>query len=44
MDAEGRLIGRPKKGETGLAYIGAYLVHPRLFANVRLSKFSMNVL
>lgn len=44
MDAEGRLTGRPEKDETGLAYIGAYLVHPRLFANVRLSKFSMNLL
>lgn len=44
VDAEGRLTGRPKPGETGLAYIGAYLVHPRLFANVRLSKFSMNLL
>jgi N-acetyl-alpha-D-muramate 1-phosphate uridylyltransferase len=44
IDAEGRLTGRPKPGETGLAYIGAYLVHPRLFANVRLSKFSMNLL
>jgi MurNAc alpha-1-phosphate uridylyltransferase len=44
MDAEGRLTGRPAKGETGLAYIGAYLVHPRLFANVRLPKFSMNLL
>jgi MurNAc alpha-1-phosphate uridylyltransferase len=44
MDADGRLTGRPKQDEMGLAYIGAYLVHPRLFANVRLSKFSMNVL
>lgn len=43
-DADGRLLGRPRPGETGLAYIGAYLVHPRLFANVRLSKFSMNLL
>jgi MurNAc alpha-1-phosphate uridylyltransferase len=43
-DAEGRITGRVKPGETGLAYIGAYLVHPRLFANVRLSKFSMNLL
>jgi len=41
-DADGRLTGRPAKDETGLAYIGAYLVHPRLFANVRLTKFSMN--
>lgn len=44
VDAEGRITGRPKPNETGLAYIGAYLVHPRLFANVRLSKFSMNLL
>jgi MurNAc alpha-1-phosphate uridylyltransferase len=44
MDAEGRLTGRPARNETGLAYIGAYLVHPRLFAHVRLSKFSMNLL
>ncbi|MGE0007205.1 MAG: nucleotidyltransferase family protein [Parvibaculaceae bacterium] len=43
-DAGGRIIGRPGRDETGLAYIGAYLVHPRLFANVRLSKFSMNLL
>jgi MurNAc alpha-1-phosphate uridylyltransferase len=43
-DAEGRITGRPAKNETGLAYIGAYLVHPRLFAHVRLSKFSMNLL
>jgi N-acetyl-alpha-D-muramate 1-phosphate uridylyltransferase len=43
-DAEGRLLGRPGRGEIGLAYIGAYLVHPRLFAGVRLSKFSMNLL
>src|SRR4029453_7644638 len=43
-DGEGRLLGRPGPGEAGLAYIGAYLVHPRLFANIRLSKFSMNLL
>jgi MurNAc alpha-1-phosphate uridylyltransferase len=43
-DADGRITGRFKSGETGLAYIGAYLVHPRLFADVRLSKFSMNLL
>jgi MurNAc alpha-1-phosphate uridylyltransferase len=43
-DAEDRITGRPKKDETGLAYIGAYLVHPRLFASVRLVKFSMNLL
>jgi MurNAc alpha-1-phosphate uridylyltransferase len=44
IDSGGRLTGRPTKQQTGLAYIGAYLVHPRLFANVRLSKFSMNLL
>jgi MurNAc alpha-1-phosphate uridylyltransferase len=43
-DAEDRVIGRPGRDETGLAYIGAYLVHPRLFANICLSKFSMNIL
>jgi N-acetyl-alpha-D-muramate 1-phosphate uridylyltransferase len=43
-DAAGRIVGRVKSGEKGFAYIGAYLVHPRLFANVRLSKFSMNLL
>ena len=43
-DAEGRLTRRPRQGGKGLAYIGAYLVHPRLFADVRLSKFSMNLL
>jgi len=43
-DADGRITGRFKSGDKGLAYIGAYLVHPRLFANVRLSKFSMNLL
>jgi len=43
-DAEDRITGRSKKGETGLAYIGAYLVHPRLFAKAGLSKFSMNLL
>lgn len=43
-NSEGRITGRAKHGEKGLAYIGAYLVHPRLFANVRLSKFSMNLL
>jgi MurNAc alpha-1-phosphate uridylyltransferase len=43
-DATGQIVGRVKQGEKGLAYIGAYLVHPRLFANVRLTKFSMNLL
>lgn len=43
-DAAGRLTRRPKDGDIGLAYIGAYLVHPRLFADVSVSKFSMNLL
>lgn len=43
-DAEGRITGRVGQGETGLAYIGAYIVHPRLFAGSRPSKFSMNLL
>jgi N-acetyl-alpha-D-muramate 1-phosphate uridylyltransferase len=43
-DDGGRLLGRPGPRESGLAYIGAYLVHPRLFANIRLPKFSMNLL
>lgn len=44
LDENGRINGRAAKGETGLAYIGAYLVHPRLFANIGVSKFSMNLL
>lgn len=43
-DAEGRITGRVRQGETGFAYIGAYLVHPRLLAHERVSKFSMNLL
>jgi N-acetyl-alpha-D-muramate 1-phosphate uridylyltransferase len=43
-DAGGRIIGRVKPGGKGLAYIGAYLVHPRLLADERVSKFSMNLL
>lgn len=38
---DGRL-SRQTKG--GVIYIGAYLVHPRLFAGAPLSAFSMNVL
>ncbi len=44
LDTQGRITGRVAKGETGLAYIGAYLVHPRLFANIGISKFSTNLL
>ena len=41
MDAEGRLI---RQTHDALAYIGGYIVHPRLFAGVAEGKFSMNVL
>jgi len=41
-DAHGRLIRQ--QGSGALAYIGGYLVHPRLFAGVAVEKFSMNVL
>lgn len=41
-DAEGRL--RRGCGPEALAYMGAYLVHPRLFARTQLRKFSMNLL
>ncbi len=44
LDGDGRITARPAKGAAGLAYIGAYLVHPRLFANIGVSKFSMNLL
>lgn len=43
-DAQGRITGRLKGGGKGFAYIGAYLVHPRLLAQERASKFSMNLL
>jgi len=41
IDANGRLI---RKTHDALAYIGGYIVHPRLFAGVAEGKFSMNVL
>jgi MurNAc alpha-1-phosphate uridylyltransferase len=42
LGRDGRLIRQ--KGSGALAYIGGYLVHPRLFAGVAVEKFSMNVL
>jgi MurNAc alpha-1-phosphate uridylyltransferase len=42
LGRDGRLIRQ--KGPGALAYIGGYLVHPRLFAGVAVEKFSMNVL
>jgi N-acetyl-alpha-D-muramate 1-phosphate uridylyltransferase len=41
IDAEGRL---KRQCHDALAYIGAYLVHRRLFKNAPNGKFSMNVL
>ena len=41
MASDGKLT-RQRQG--ALAYIGAYLVHPRLFKNAPTGKFSMNVL
>jgi N-acetyl-alpha-D-muramate 1-phosphate uridylyltransferase len=42
MAADGRLARQ--SGNGALAYIGGYLVHPRLFKDVPRHKFSMNVL
>jgi MurNAc alpha-1-phosphate uridylyltransferase len=42
LGRDGRLIRQ--QGPGALAYIGGYLVHPRLFAGVAVEKFSMNVL
>ena len=42
LGRDGRLIRQ--NGSGALAYIGGYLVHPRLFAGVAVEKFSMNVL
>ncbi len=41
MDAKGRL---KRQTQNGLCFIGAYLVHPRLFENAPAGRFSMNVL
>ncbi len=43
LAGDGRLKRRPAEGE-GLVYIGAYLVHPRLFVDAPSGKFSMNLL
>lgn len=42
LGRDGRLIRQ--QGPGALAYIGGFLVHPRLFAGVAVEKFSMNVL
>ncbi len=42
LERDGRLSRQ--QGSGALAYIGGYLLHPRLFAGVAVEKFSMNVL
>ena len=42
LGRDGRLARQ--KGPGALAYIGGYLVHPRLFDGIAVEKFSMNVL
>jgi MurNAc alpha-1-phosphate uridylyltransferase len=44
LDSQGRLSRRGRGEGKALAYIGGYLVHPRLFAGAPAGKFSMNVL
>jgi N-acetyl-alpha-D-muramate 1-phosphate uridylyltransferase len=41
IDKQGRLS---RQTENGFCYIGAYIVHPRIFADVKQGRFSMNVL
>ncbi len=41
---DGKLSRKRPGSTTALAYIGGYLVHPRLFANLPGTSFSMNVL
>ena len=42
--ADGRLVRHRDRTENALVYIGAYLVHPRLFEAAPKGPFSMNVL
>jgi N-acetyl-alpha-D-muramate 1-phosphate uridylyltransferase len=42
LSADGRLTRHRNDG--ALAYIGGYLVHPRLFKDMPVGKFSMNIL
>ena len=44
LGADGRLIRRRGDESGAMAYIGGYLVHPRLFAGAPTGKFSMNLL
>ncbi|MGL4525882.1 MAG: nucleotidyltransferase family protein, partial [Aestuariivirga sp.] len=42
IGSDGRLVRRAQSPDTPLAYIGGYLVAPRLFADAPAGKFSMN--
>ena len=44
LGADGRLTRRRGQDTGALAYIGGYLVHPRLFISAPAGKFSMNLL
>jgi N-acetyl-alpha-D-muramate 1-phosphate uridylyltransferase len=44
LGEDGRLIRNPARKTGKLAYIGGYLVHPRLFQEAPPGKYSMNVL
>lgn len=44
LDEDGRLSRPPETTAQKLAYIGGYLVHPRLFHDAPAGKYSMNVL
>ncbi len=44
LAGDGRLSRKTPQSKTALAYIGGYLVHPRLFEDAPEGKFSTNVL
>ncbi len=44
VDDQGRLTRAAKADAQGVVYMGAYIVHPRLFAGAPAGKFSMNAL
>jgi MurNAc alpha-1-phosphate uridylyltransferase len=44
LAADARLTRKQIGSQSALAYIGAYLVHPRLFTHAPVGEFSMNIL
>jgi N-acetyl-alpha-D-muramate 1-phosphate uridylyltransferase len=44
IEEDGRLLRSSQKPGKAFAYIGGYLVHPKIFKNAPIGKFSMNVL